>query len=72
MYAVIIDVRGTWRSDGRRFARKAEARKHRTKIAERWSDCPTALTDGFGRVLHWLDDLDFRREIAAMRKSGRI
>lgn len=63
-YKVLIVVKDEWWSDGVELPTFAAARTHRVGLAERWSDCETAIQAPDGRVLGFKESKRFEREVA--------
>lgn len=63
-YRVLIVIKGQWWSDQKTFAKLNEAQKHRHTVAERWSDCDTAIASPRNEVMYYRDSLLEQRAFA--------
>lgn len=70
---IVIDhpkVKAQWWSDQIKFRSLGDAQKHRREIAERWSDCDTAIRAPDGRILLFLESVIQRKHIAEARAAA--
>ena len=70
MYKVLIVVKDQWWSDQLKLPTFAAARKHQSTVAARWNDCETAIAASDGRVLNFLESVQYRAEEKALRAAG--
>lgn len=63
-YRVLIVVKGQWWSDQETFPKLAAAQRHRHDVAERWSDCDTAIASPRNEVMFFRDSILEQREFA--------
>lgn len=59
-------VKSQWWSDQKVFKKLSDAQHHRRDVAERWSDCDTAIASPRNEVLFYRDSILEQRRFAAM------
>lgn len=67
---IVIDrpkVKDQWWTDGATFQKFSAARKHQGDVARKWNTSDTAILAPDGRVLGFLESLDYRAEEKKMR-----
>ena len=71
-YRVLIVIKGQWWSDQKTFAKLNEAQKHRHTVAERWSDCDTAIASPRNEVMYYRDSLLEQRALTEAAARLRL
>ena len=66
-YKVLVVVKDGWYSDHAPCNGFAAARRHQTKLADKWSTSETAIMAPDGRVLNFMESKRFRQELKALR-----